>query len=705
MVICVWFISLLLIAPMLEAEPAPLDFDTQVAPVFTRFGCNSGACHGSAAGRGGFKLSLYGSNPALDYEAIALQLQHRRVNLSAPGSSLVVMKPTGQFDHEGDVRFDEDSPAANRLVQWIRDGAVRAGKRSLTSLTITTDRDIVDKPGESVQLGAVAEFSDGTTTDVTDWTVFAPDDLASVQVNDMGQAKVLRRGRHIVIARFLSEVQPVELILPADTAAIEQTAATQPIDLFVDERLRVLRYPASKICTDEAFVRRVWLDLGGRLPTPTEVSDFVSATSDGRRAELIDVILASPEFAEFWTLRLTKLLRVADLRDHEAGSAFRSWLHSCVETGVPWDQIVNQLVTAEGAIHAPGPAAFFVVGSGPRGQSEYLSEALLGIRLRCANCHDHPLDRWTQDDYHGLSAIIAGVQTGASIGFNSRGTVIHPGTGLPAVPRIPGERFLESGSDLRPLLSEWMTSESNPWMAVAMVNRVWSWLLGRGLVEPVDDLRVTNPATHPRLLQFLASDFAAHKYDLRYLIKSICLSTSYQRASEAAPGSENDRQFYSHALRRPLSPEVLLDAICDVTGVEEQDADGLAIGRVISQVDPGFESMALATLGRCEPGIACTTPETTAGLSGILALINGPVLNAKLQNPSGRVAALVNRNAKPAEIVRSLYQVAYGRCPDDQESRIWTAALEVAEDRKQRIAVTEDFVWSLLASEEFRTNH
>ena len=684
-------------------DRTPVDFDTEVMPLFTRYGCNSGACHGSAAGRGGFKLSLYGSRPASDYDAIALELGHRRVNRAVPEHSLLLLKPTGQFDHGGDVRFSEDSPAAHRLLDWIRQGAVRRGERHLERLEIVNDKNFADQPGDSVSMQVLAHFSDGSSTDVTRDTSFIPDDPASVQIDSDGRAVLRRHGRHIVVARFLDQVRPVELLLPWEQS-VSIASSTHIVDEAVDERLRVLGIPASPQSSDAAFVRRVTLDLTGRLPVPEDVGSFVDDTRPNKREMLIDELLGSQGFVDFWTLRLIKQLRVPEIRDQQTAMLFREWIRDCLNESVSWDVVASELVTASGAVSETGPAGFYFVGSDPRSQTEYMSEALLGIRIRCANCHDHPLDQWTQDDYHGLSAIFAGVQKGSTIGFNARGSVIHPGTGQPAVPRLPGERFLSPGTDLRTDLADWMTADNENRLARAFVNRVWAALMGRGLVEPVDDLRVTNPPTHPKLMARLATQFVNDEYDLRQLIRSICTSAAYQRSSIGMPSNETDTQFYSRALRRPLLPEVLLDAICHVTDVRESDQNGAAINSYVALDDPRAESQSLTVLGRCEVDAPCTTPEMLSGLTGILELINGHLLNDKLRDPAGRVHREVRADRTSDELIDEFYVLAFSRKPTENELVRWRSVLDDARDDDERTAVVEDFVWSLLTSTEFGTN-
>ncbi len=372
------------------------------------------------------------------------------------------------------------------------------------------------------------------------------------------------------------------------------------------------------------------------------------------------------------------------------------WLREQLAAGKPLGEMAAALITADGDTHQHGPANFYRAAPDARGQAEYFSEVLMGVRLRCANCHNHPLDRWTQDDYHGLAALFAPLERGRTVRFIGRGEVSHPATGEAAVPKLPGGEFLSREGDHRVALARWLTAKKNPYFARAMVNRLWQAMMGRGLVEPVDDFRATNPPTHPELLDRLAEDFIAHDYDLRHTLRRIATSAAYARSSQPLPANQPDDRFYSHAIRRPLSAEVLLDAIVDVTG----GADGQERTRSIALVGPTTKSPELDLLGRCDRESSCESGGAGGGVTRQLALLNGELLNNKLKSPRGRIAQLLDGDKNNAAIVRQLYLLALSRPPTEKEAAHWRTQLDADSDDARRRQL-EDFTWSLLNCDEF----
>lgn len=701
----------LLAAAVTAGDAAPIDFDTQVIPVLTRAGCNSGACHGSAAGRGGFKLSLYGGDPRADYEAIALELESRRVNLKSPGDSLVVLKPTGWVEHGGGDPLDADGPGAELLRRWIGEGAGRGTDRRLTDLEVSPRRQVLVRLGETAQLSAAARFDNEPVQDVTAWTVFAPEDPAAVDIDAAGRATVLRRGRHVVIARFLDRVVPLELIVPLSDSPVDLASAPRGnfIDEFIYHQLQTLRLPVSPPADDATFVRRVFFDLTGRLPTPDDAVAFQDDQSPDKREQLVQRLLRSDEFTTCWTYRLAGLLRIRPRSpDGEDARAYQQWLRRQVAEGAPYDRIARELITAAGDTWEYGPANFYLTAGDARTQAEFVSELFLGVRLRCANCHNHPLDRWTQDDYHGLAAIFAGIERGRVIRDSGKGEIIHPRTGEAADRRIPGERFLADAGDARTALAEWVVADENPYFAAAIVNRLWKSLMRRGLVEPADDLRATNPATHPELLARLTADFVEHGCDLRHTIGRICASAAYARSALPVEGNAEDDRYYSHAIVRPLEPEVLLDALADVTGVPEPFGKELPGTRAIALVNSQAESAALDVLGRCNRTDTCevsagVTP--SGGMTLKLHLLNGDLINARLANPEGRLARLLAGQPSGEKLVEQFYLLALSRRPTSDEAAYWQSQFSVANTDAEFRTVAEDFVWGLLTCREFATNH
>jgi len=696
---------------------ATIDFKNDLVPVFTKVGCNAGGCHGAAIGRGDFHLSLLGGDPRKDYETIVHAFGGRRVNLVRPDESLLLTKPTGVVSHGGKQVLAEDGEGAALLRTWIAQGAPLEIQRQLKSVTITPPVRTFKELGSSVSFKATARYEDGSEREVTDWTVFEAEDASSVLIDEhSATATVQRRGRHIVVARYLDQVIPIELFVPLGNQAIDLSG--EPRHSFIDDeilgRLESLRVRPSTTADDPTFYRRVALDLTGRLPAPETVDAYVADGSDRKREQLVDRLLASDAFVEAWAMRLGRLLRLRSQQDKnktvitpKAVRTYHGWITDRLREGAGYDEIAGALLTATGDTETVGPAGFYSTAEDPLLQTEFMTEVFLGSRMRCANCHNHPLDRWTQDDFHGLTAIFAKVTRGVTVRISPLGKAIHPRTGQPARMRIPGERFLpEDMKDGRAALAAWVTSKENPYFAKAIVNRLWRTMMGRGLVEPVDDFRATNPATHPALLERLASDFVAHGFDLRHTLKTIALSAAYARSSKATPSNAGADGYYAHAIKKPLEPAVLADAISDVTGVPGRYG-GQPIGtRAVQLPDASIRSDALDILGRCAREGSCEgAPAPTGALARKLHLFNGDLLNERISDRDGRLQTMLGKGADPTTIVRAHYRVALGREPSPEEAAFWRERVAGATSGDARRAVLEDFVWGLLSCREFQTNH
>lgn len=696
-----------------DGEVNTVDFDNSVIPILTKAGCNTGACHGAAVGRGGFRLSLYGGDPDFDFRSIVLELEGRRVNLPHPDKSLLVLKPTESIEHGGGTRLEYDGSDADLLTKWIAQGTPRVQNTRLHEFHVSPNLHVADRVGAELQLSATAHFTGGAEVDVTQWTVFTSEDAAAVTIDPQtARARLLRRGRHIVVARYLDRVVPVEIIVPLSDTAIDPADA--PRHNFIDDEivqlLSTLRIPVSPQADNLTFLRRATLDLTGRLPTVDAVCQFVNASGHQQRTQLIDRLLNSPEFNEYWTLQLAKLLRIRSKdKDTRGAFTYHKWLKSQITDSVPYDQFARSILTATGDTHEVGPANFYRTVAGAREQAEFASELFMGNRLRCANCHNHPLDRWKQDDYHGLAAIFAKLEIGPGnrvIKVNSRGEVTHPRTGTVAIPRIPGEKFLSRDSDGRETFAAWLTSEQNPYFAKAIVNRLWKAMMGRGLVEPTDDLRATNPATHPALLAELADDFVRYGYDLRHTLRRIALSAAYGRSPATLPENSADTRFYSHALSRPLQPEILADAISDITGIADQYGDEPPGTRAVALFDSNIKSDALDILGRCGRDESCEAADQAAGgLARKLHMFNGELLNRRISGEGSRLSELIASDRTPEEIVKEFYRLALNRNPNATEQEYWNKQLATTADTALQQDILEDFVWSLLTCREFGTNH
>ena len=696
-----------------DGQQETVDFKNDLIPMFTKLGCNAGKCHGSAIGRGGFKLSLYGGTPKADYDEIVRRWGGRRINLSDPEASLVLMKPSETVEHGGGAVLASDDHNAKLLTRWVQEGARYLEHRKLDFVEITPERFVAASSGDSTRVRVVAHYDDGSTRDVTAMTQFVVEDSDAVKIDsDDATAVVLRPGRHVVIARYSTEVVPIEFIVPVSASEMDFSAESR--QNFVDQEvlgsLAELRLPISPAADDATFVRRITLDLTGRLPP------FRDGTQSGHldREKLVDQLLASEEFVEFYALKLARLLRIRSKVDKnsvsttpEAARGFHEWLVQQLQDGVGYHQIAWDIITASGDSAEYGPATFFTLVEDARQQTEFVSEVFMGSRMKCANCHNHPLDKWTQDDFHGLTAMFSKLTRSQVIRINPFGKNIHPNTGQASLMKIPGGDFLsEQTKDGREVFAEWLTHRENPYFAKAIVNRLWKSLMGRGLVEPVDDFRSTNPATHPTLLKRLADDFIKHGYDIRHTLKVIAMSSTYARESTTTRGNQADRRFYSHMFERPLEAEVLADAISDVLGLETQYGDEVPGTRAVALRDGAIPSDTLDILGRCDRTSSCESKPSPIGpLAQKLHLFNGELLNSRIGAPRGRLDTLINSGKTPMQIVEEFYHVALNREPNSRETEFLSRLFDAKKNSRQQQAALEDFVWSIVTCKEFVTNH
>ena len=707
-----WLIACLLAG----SDPATPHFATEIIPVLTRAGCNSGACHGATAGRGGFHLSLLGADPEADHEAITQAFKGRRINLARPGESLLLKKPTGHIQHGGDVALPPDGAGASLLLRWIAGGAPLGKARALSRLEVITEPAEVTQPGQPAIGRVWASFDQGPKVDVTAWTVFTPADPASVSVtSDMepGEAArftVRRPGRHTVTARFLDRVTPVTLTLPMGKTPIDvtQLAAEHWIDEEINSTLALLRLQPGQPSAESVFLRRLSLVLTGTLPTPEETASYLGDVSSGKKARRIQQLLNSETFQDYWTLKYARWLGLrTQPGDQGETAAYTAWLRGSLQGEKPMglDLLSRELVTATGDTRTMGPANFSRQTQDARGQAELVGRAFLGVQLGCANCHNHPLDRWTQDDYHGLAAVFAKLERGRVVQVGTRGEVTNPRTGSPAQPRLPGTRFLNVLDDPRQEFATWMVHPDNPLFAKAQVNRIWKAMFGRGLVEPVDDLRDTNPASHPRLLERLAADFREHGYNLKHLLGQIALSSAFGRSASFQQEEVARGIYYTHYIPHGAEPEVLADAFSQVLGVPDTYPGKPAGTRAITLWDPLSPAPALDALGRCQRGANCQEGSSGGGLPARLHLLNGALLNQRLGSTEGRLARLINSGKSDQAIVADFYQAALGRKPDPRETALWTSRLGPEKTPADRRAILEDFVWALINSKAFTTVH
>jgi hypothetical protein len=710
-----------------------VSFRNDVMAVLSKAGCSAGTCHGNKNGKGGFKLSLRGQDPELDYVTLTHDVFGRRVNPFAPEQSLILLKPTTQVAHEGGQRFKKGSEEYEILHRWIAEGVSNdvASAPKLEEIEVTPMEKVLIEPASEVQLQVRANFSDGTHRDVSSTAVYEPaNSLAKVSHDGLVDRQGF--GESTVLVRYLECQEPVRLaFVPARPGfAWKEPPANNYIDEHVFARLHTLRMNPSGLCSDEVFLRRAGLDLLGLLPTAEEARTFVADKRPDKRARLINQLLNRPEFADFWALKWADLLRVeAHSLDQKGVQNFHHWIRRSVAQNKPIDQFVRELVTACGSTYDSPAANFYRPNRDPGTRAKAAAQIFLGTRLQCAECHNHPSDRWTQDDYYGWADLFARVRykvienkreissdehewNGEKIVFVAReGSVKNPRTGKDAQPRFLGAAAAKNtgaGADLE-ALADWLTSPANTLFARVQANRIWYHLMGRGLVDPPDDFRATNPASHPELLDALARDLVKHKFDARYMIRLIMNSRTYQLSSKTNEINEGDEIHFSHGLVRRLEAEQLLDCESEVTGVPLKFA-GYPVGMRAAQL-PGVRPESkgkrrthpldqfLELFGK-PPRLLTTDTERSCecNMAQAFQMISGPTVSELLAEKENRIHRLVATGKSNQEIVEELFWTALTRAPTQTELNDLLPGLETARDRRSEL---EDILWALLNSKDF----
>jgi hypothetical protein len=699
----------------------PVTFERDVLPILSHAGCNAGACHGKARGQNGFQLSLLGFDPGFDYNAIAKEARGRRVFPAAPRQSLILAKPAAQLAHGGGKRLEPGDGHYEILLRWIEQGLPRADENAptLERIAVSPTERILDSGAEQ-QLLVTAYDSDGVARDVTHLTTFQSNESTIAGVSPAGLLKAGPvPGEVAVMARFMNKfaVCRVLIPLPGDVSPglYEQLPRSNFIDGHVWSQLQRLGITPSEPASDAAFLRRAYLDVIGRLPTPAEMQAFLADTATDKRAKLIDRLLERPEYADFWANKWADLLRPNPYRvGIKAVHTFDSWLRDAFRRNKPYDQLVRELLTAKGSTFRNGAVVVFRDRREPAEITPMLSQLFLGIRLECAKCHHHPFEVWGQDDFYGLAAYFArigrkgtGLSPPISGGEESffataAGEVKHPDSGkvIPPKPLFGEAAALDDERDPREVVADWMVSEKNPYFARVIVNRVWADLMGRGLVDPVDDLRATNPPSNPPLLDALADDFVKNGYDLKKLIRTI--TTSYVYGLSSLPNERNlaDTRNYSRHYRQRLRAEVLLDAISDITQMPEDFAAMPPRSRAMELWTVRAQSVFLDSFGRPDPNQdpPCERTSDTTVVQ-VLHLMNAPNLHRKVTAENGRAAALAASEQSPAEIVDELYALVYSRPPTEVERAVGVRVFhQTGVSRRQ---ATEDLLWALLNTPEF----
>jgi hypothetical protein len=705
--------------------PHAWNYRNQVQSVLSKTGCNMGACHGAAAGKNGFRLSLRGYDPEGDYLTLTRQARGRRIVPHDPGRSLLLTKPTGAIPHKGGLRFREDSLEYRVISEWIAQGQPGPTPEDpkITQLEILP-KAVRLSTGDKQSLVVRAHFSDGHVEDVTRWAKYTSTNHTACSVDDSGQVTVTGSGEGAIVAWYLAHNVVATVTVPYAQAVSPEAFTIAPdanlIDRLVIDKLRALNMPPSSLCTDGEFLRRAHLDTIGMLPTAEEAGRFITDTDPLKRQKLIDALLTHSAFVDYWTYQWSDVLLLSGSRLRpEALKAFSDWIREHVAANTPWDRFVREIVMSKGSTIENGAANFYALHQDPLDMAETTSMAFLGMSINCARCHDHPLEKWTNDDYYGMASLFARVRGkgwggdfrsgdgNRTIFLADRGELIQPRTAKAQLPRpLDGTALsFEDPADRREHLAQWLTSPDNPYFSRAIANRIWANFLGIGLVENVDDLRLTNPASNNILLTALAEHLTQSQYDLKSLMRSILNSQTYQRSSHVMPENAADQRFYARYYPRRLKAEVLLDAVSDVTGVMTPFKDVPAGTRTLQLKDTAVASYFLDTFGRPERILTCTCERSDEpSMTQVLHLANGKTLLEKLEAKDGRIAKWIEDKLSPEQAVDQLFLVALSRLPTENERMRLVSALGEVSEGDRRPAL-EDVVWSVLTSREFLFQH
>lgn len=715
-VICICIVAVTGVQATGAESPRQFNFENDIIPILSRYGCNASACHGKAEGQNGFKLSVFGYDPAADYAALTQEGRGRRVVSAVPAKSLLLAKASGSIPHGGGVRISRGSTEYRTLHDWIATGLQfqNVNDPQVVSIAIEPRERRLEMKSQHV-LRVVARYSDGHEADVTSHARFQTNNEGLATVDEFGLVTAgAVPGDVAVMATYLGHVDVFRALVPRTETIAEYPHLPEHnfIDRLVHQKLQKLNVVPSELATDADFLRRASLDLIGTLPTAEESRRFLLDERPDRRERLVDELLARPEFADFWALKWCDVLRVnRQTLGHKRAYAYYRWIRDSLASNKPYDEFCREIVAAEGPLVAAPAGNLYKVVTKPGEMSSTLSQVFLGVRIECAQCHHHPFDRWSQTDYFGMQAFFTQVAfkgTGDNeILFASKDSpTVHPRTGEQILAHALGTAVPTSQppGDRRRVLAAWMTASDNPWFARNFVNRIWEHLLGRGLVEPIDDLRLTNPSTNPELLDALAQHFIDAKFDFRSLLRTITASRTYQLSTAPHVTNERDDQNYSRALFKRLDAEVLLDAVSQVTGVEEK-FHGFPTGyRAIQLWDSQVSHYFLKLFGRPTRTTACECERAVEpSVAQVLHLLNSPDIQAKLSHEGGRIARLVRDTLDDSRVVEEIYLTVYNRFPTAAEREAALAHLKKRPDERRRAA--EDLVWTMLNTVEFLFNH
>lgn len=700
-----------------HAADPPLSFKLDVMPVFMKSSCNNGSCHGAARGKDGFRLSLFGFDPEGDHFRITRELPGRRVNLAVPERSLILEKSAGQVPHTGGKRFDVGSELYNTMLRWLKEGALndQGEVPTVDRVELYPKEAVLDGPGATQRLSVRAYYSDGTDRDVTSQAYFMTSNDNSASVSQDGIVTAGARGEAFLMARFETHtVGQRFIVLPKGLQFQwpENITENNYIDSLVNEKLKKLRQIPSDLCTDEEFLRRVTLDITGTLPTVQEYDIFMNDSSHDKRERKIDELLERKEFVEVWVMKWAELLKIRsdNQNSYKAMLLYYNWLKDRVASNTPVDKMVRELLAANGGTFTNPPTNFYQLERDTLKTSENVAQVFMGMRIQCAQCHNHPFDRWTMNDYYSFAAFFTQIgrknaeDVRETIVFNSRGGEMrHPVTNQNMAPKFLGGEVPDvAGKDRREVMANWLASKENPYFARNLVNRVWEHFFGRGIVQEVDDVRISNPPVNEPLLNELANKFTEYDYDFKKLVKDICMSRTYQLSTQANETNETDTTNFSHAMLRRLRAEFLLDSISQVTDTNDKFR-GLPVGARAVQISDGNTSTYfLTTFGRATRESVCSCEvKMEPNLSQALHLLNGDTINQKISQ-GNLIKRRLDEKKLPQDILEEIYIRTLTRHPTEAER---TALNEVLLQEQNQQQVLEDILWALMNSREFLFNH
>ena len=702
-----------------SATKRSIAFESQVLVALSKQGCNSGACHGSPSGKGGFRLSLRAFDAQLDGLTLTQEEFGRRINVLEPEKSLLLEKPLMKLAHGGGIQLRSHNAAYEVLRDWIAEGARLDAPETprVTRLQIyPAERRTLRAPHHRQQLAVIAHFADGRTEDVTRLASYASSNASVASVSEDGLVQGSRRGEAAILVRFLEHIQTLPLMFVEDAADFQwpERQAHNEIDPLVDAKLKQLQYAPAELCTDAEFLRRVSLDVTGLLPKIEQTRAFLASQDSDKRSKLIDTLLEQPEFAKFWALKWGDWLRVTDKRiGNEAVFKYHRWIENALQENMPYDRFASELIGASGSTLSNPPANFYRTAGDMHECVETFSQLFLGARLQCAKCHNHPFERWTQDNYYGLAAFFDRVQRKKTarpgemfVWYSDTGEVVQPRTGQTMKPWLPavGSQNIPNDSDRRAALVEWLSEPSNPFLAKVEVNRIWGEFFSRGIVDPVDDFRDSNPPSNSELLEWLTEQFVASGFDRKHIMRLILNSRTYQASYRTSESNREDVMYFSHHEPRLLGAEQLLDAINHVTDVRDP-LGTLPEGTRATQLPaPDLVKIDfLKVFGQPERSTVCACERSSESNLGMaIEFFNGPFIHQKLRNEQNRFRKAIAAGRSDEEIIGELYLAAVCRPPSSAELE---AALNQITIRGERAAAFEDICWALLNTDEFLFQH